>query len=187
MRASSTRLWAAENGKPLLGEAGHRRRFGVEHFKYRQQLRDLQHFLELAAQVAKAQRCALLLRGMVRGHQRAQARAVNERDVVHVEHNFFLAFGQQTLHFLAERVALVAEHDPPIQRDHRHAIHFALRQFQSHVLFLLIGKRVRRQPVPSPKAYPVTSRFAKSSASHSVVVRARHIVAANVADEFAAP
>jgi len=38
-----------------LGEARHGLRFGVEHFKHRQQLGDLQHFLELAAQVAKPQ------------------------------------------------------------------------------------------------------------------------------------
>src|SRR5215467_13526168 len=39
----------------------------------------------------------------------------------------------------------------------------------------------------SPKAYPVTPRFAKYSGSHLVVVRAGHIVAAFAADEFATP
>src|SRR5215470_9878120 len=63
-------------GAGALAEARHGLRFGVVHIEHRQQLGDLQHFLELAAQVAETQRRALALCAVMRRHQRAQARAV---------------------------------------------------------------------------------------------------------------
>ena len=67
----------------------------------------------------------------MRRHQRAQARAVDERDVVHVQHDFLFAFGDQALHFFAQRVALFAQHDAPVKRNHRHAVHFPLVIFKA--------------------------------------------------------
>ncbi len=42
-------------GAGALAEARHGLRFGVVHIEHREQLRDLEHFLELAAQVAETQ------------------------------------------------------------------------------------------------------------------------------------
>ena len=123
----------------LLREAGYGFRLAVVHVEHRQQLGDLQDFLELAAEVRQFQCRALRLRAVMRGHQRAQARAVDERDVRHVQHDFRLSFSDQALHFFPQRVALFAEYDAAVQRHHGHAIHFPVCHLQSHCVFLLIG------------------------------------------------
>src|SRR5882762_6202050 len=68
----------------LLCEAGDGFGFGVEDIKDGQQLGDLQDFLELAAEVAEAQRGALRLHAVMRGNQRTQTGAVDEGDVVQI-------------------------------------------------------------------------------------------------------
>jgi len=123
----------------LLGEARDCLGFAVVHVEDGQQLGNLQDFLEFAAQVRQLQRSALRLGAVMRGHKRAETRAVDERDVRHVQHDFFLSFGDQALHFFAKRVALFTQHDASIQRHHGHAIHFPVRHLQSHCVFLLIG------------------------------------------------
>src|SRR6266403_4059898 len=138
----------------LLRKARHRLRLRVGNVKHRQQLRDLQHFLELAAQVTQPQRGSFFLRRVVRSHQRAQSRAINECDVVHIQDDLFLSVGQQGLDFFPQRSAFFAQYDSSVKRNHRHAVHFALTNFQCHDCFLLIGKRVRRQPIPEPKSIP---------------------------------
>src|SRR2546429_9552862 len=77
----------------LLGETGDGFGFGVEDIKDGQQLGDLQDFLELAAEVAEAQRGALRLHAVMRGNQRTQSGAVDEGDVVHIEDNFLFPPG----------------------------------------------------------------------------------------------
>jgi hypothetical protein len=52
---------------------------------------------------------------------------------------FFFSLGDQAFHFFAQRVALFAEHDAPVQRHHGHAVHFPVGHLQSHCVFLLIG------------------------------------------------
>jgi len=52
----------------------------------------------------------------------------------------FLSFGDLALQFHTQSIALVAEHDAAVQRHDGHAVHFAVRHFQSHVCFLLIEK-----------------------------------------------
>ena len=49
-----------------LAEAGDRLRFGVVHIEHREQLGDLEHFLELAAEMAETERCALALGAVMR-------------------------------------------------------------------------------------------------------------------------
>src|SRR5712692_11364388 len=71
---------------------------------------------------------------MMRRHQRSQPGAIDKRHVVHVEHDFLFATGDQAFHFFAKRVALFTEHDAPIQRHHSHAIHFAVRHLKCHIL-----------------------------------------------------
>src|SRR5436853_7737766 len=83
----------------LLCEAGHGFGFGVEDIKDGQQLGDLQDFLELAAEVAEAQRGALRLHAVMRGNQRAQTGAVDEGDVVHTEDNFLFPLADQAFTF----------------------------------------------------------------------------------------
>ncbi len=123
----------------LLSETCNCFGFAVVHVEHRQQLGDLQNFLELAAQVRQFQCGALRLRAVMRGDQRAQARAVDERDVRHVQHDFRFSFSDQALHFFAQRVALFAEYDAAVQRHHGHAIHFPVCHLQSHCVFLLVG------------------------------------------------
>src|SRR6266550_1475206 len=107
-------------------------------------------FLELAAQGAEAQRSALRLHAVMSGNEGAQPSAVDECDVVHVEDNFLFSFGDQAFYLFAQGIAFLAENDSAVQRHHGHAIHFAVCHLQSHVIFLLIGKRFRRQPGPEP-------------------------------------
>src|SRR5579885_1051900 len=56
----------------LLREAGNGIRFGVVNLEDGEQLGDLQHFLELAAEMAEAERSALRLGAVVRGHESAE-------------------------------------------------------------------------------------------------------------------
>ena len=123
----------------LLGEARDRLGFAVVHVENGEQFGNLQDFLKFAAQVRQLERSALRLGTVMRGDQSAQTRAVDERDVRHVQYNFFLPFGDQALHLFAQRVALFSEHDAPIQRHHGYAIHFPVRHLQGHCIFLLIG------------------------------------------------
>src|SRR5207253_7678022 len=120
-------------GSGTLGEAGDGFGFGLVHIEDGQQLGDLQDFLELAAQMAEPQRGALRLHGVMRGDQRAEAGAVNEGYVVHIQDNFLFSFGEQAFYFLAQGIAFLAEHNAAVQRDHSHAVHFAVRHLQSHV------------------------------------------------------
>jgi len=115
-----------------------------------QQLGDLEHFLELAAEVAEPQRSALRLHAVMRGDESAEAGAVNKSHVVHIEDNFLFSFSDQAFYFFAQGVAFLAEDNAPVQCHHGHAIHFAVCHLQGHVIFLLIGKRFRRQPGPEP-------------------------------------
>lgn len=117
-----------------FGEAGDCFGFSVEHFEDGEQFGDLQDFLKLAAEMAKAQSRALGLGAVMRGHQGAQAGAVDEGDVVHVEDNLFLAFGDQGFNFFAQRVAFFAEHDTAVHSHHCDAVHFAIRHLQCHVV-----------------------------------------------------
>ena len=134
----------------LLAEAGDGFGFGVVHIEDGEQLGDLENFLELAAEVAEAQGSALGLDAVMSGDERSQPGAVDERDVVHVEDNFLFTFGHQSFYFFAQGVAFLAEHNAPVQCHNGHAIHFAIRHLQSHVSFLLVGKRFQRQPGPEP-------------------------------------
>jgi len=138
MRVLSEKLFFARR-LSLLGEARDCLGLAVVHVEDGQQLGNLQDFLEFAAQVGELQRRTLRLGAVMRGHKRAETRAVDERDVRHVQHNFFLSFGDQAIHLFAKRVALFSEHDASIQRHHGHAIHFPVRHLQSHCVFLLIG------------------------------------------------
>jgi hypothetical protein len=54
-----------------------------------------------------------------------QARAVDERYVVHVQHNLLLSFRHHALDLFPERVAFFPQHDSPVQRDHGYAVHFS--------------------------------------------------------------
>ena len=76
------------------------------------------------------------------GFSRCNARpgAVDVLDVVHIQDDLLLSFGDQALQFLTQSIALLAEHDAAVQRHHGHAVHFAVRHLQSHVCFLLIDK-----------------------------------------------
>src|SRR5216684_1379092 len=84
--------------------------------------------------MAELERGALRLGAMMRRHQRSQPGAIDKRHVVHVEHDFLFATGDQAFHFFAKRVALFTEHDAPVQRNHSHAIHFAVRHLKCHIL-----------------------------------------------------
>src|SRR5216684_3532567 len=68
----------------------------VEH---RHQLGELQDFPEFAAQITELKRCALGFRAHIRGDQNAQSCAVDIFDVVHIQDDFLLPFGDQTLQF----------------------------------------------------------------------------------------
>src|SRR5690349_12065844 len=70
---------AAGSGAGGLAEAGDGLRFGVVHVEHREQLGDLENFLELAAEVAESQRRALTLGAVMRRDECAQAGAVDER------------------------------------------------------------------------------------------------------------
>lgn len=143
-------IWLGRLNASTFGEAGDGFGFGVVDVEDGQQLGDLEHFLELAAKVAEAQGSALGLDTVMGGDERTEPGAVDKSDVVHVEDNFLFSFGHQAFYFFAQRVAFLAEHNAAVQRYHGYAIHFAIRHLQSHVSFLLVGKRFRRQPGPEP-------------------------------------
>ena len=125
-------------GSSALGEASDGCSFRVVDVEDRQQLGDLKHFLELAPQVAQAQRGPLRFRAVMRSDQGAEAGAVDKSDVVHVEDDFLFSVGDQALHFFAQRIALFTQNDAAVQRHHGHAIHFAVRHLQCHVGILLV-------------------------------------------------
>src|SRR5258708_1343897 len=156
-----------------FGEAAYCFGFRVVDVENGEELGDLQNFLELAAQVAELEPGALGLGAVMRGHQRPEPGAVNEGHVVHVQHDFLFAGGNQAFHFFAKRVALFSQHDAPIQRHHCHAIHFPVRHLECHVV-LSSSIAVPAATVPGPQ-------------SISVIVRARHVIAAHRANQFAAP
>src|SRR5882762_2795701 len=142
-------LSRAELRAGTLRKAPHCLSFRVVNVENRQQLGDLQHFLKLAAQVAQLQPRSLRFRAVVRRHQRPQPRAVDERHIVHIQHDLLFSGGDQALHFFAKRVALFAEHDAAVQRHHCHAIHFAVRHLQSHVLISSsVAVPAATRPVP---------------------------------------
>src|SRR6266446_5434940 len=64
-----------------FGEAGDGFGFGVVDIEDGQQLGDLEHFLELAAEVAEAQGGALGLHTVMGGNERTQPGAVDKSDV----------------------------------------------------------------------------------------------------------
>src|SRR4029077_3427112 len=125
------------SGPGAFGEAGDGGGFGVVDVEDGEQLGDLQDFLEFAAEMAEAERRALTLRAVMRGYQRAETRAVDEGDVVHVEDDFLFTFGEQAFYFFAQGVALFSQNNAAVQRHHGHAIHFAIRHLQCHVRILL--------------------------------------------------
>jgi hypothetical protein len=67
------------------------------------------------------------------GHQSAEAGAVNITDLRQIQHDLFLAGGEQALHLFTKRIALFAQHDAPFDLQHRHAIHFVINHSQCHV------------------------------------------------------
>jgi hypothetical protein len=134
----------------LLGEAGYGFGFGLVDIEDGQQLGDLEDFLELAAEVAETQGGALHFHAVMGGDERAQPGAVDKGDIVHIEDNFLFTIGDQAFYFFAQGIAFFAEHDAAVQRHHGHAVHFAVGHLQSHGIFLLMGKRFRRQPGPEP-------------------------------------
>src|SRR6267143_1709601 len=158
----------------LLRETADGFGFGIENIEDGQQLGDLQDFLELAAEVAEAQRGTLRLYAVMRGDERAEPGAVDKGDVVHVQDDLPFAFGDQAFYFFAQRVAFLTEHNAAVQRHHGDAIHFSIRHLQSHVIFLLIANGFRRQPGPEP------SRI-------SVIVRTGHVITADRTDQLAPP
>src|SRR6266436_4870323 len=143
-------IWLGRLYASTLGEAGDGFGFGVVDVEDGQELGDLEHFLELAAEVAEAQGSALGLDTVMGGDERTEPGAVNKSDVVHVEDNFLFSFGHQAFYLFTQGVAFLAEHNAAVQRHDGHAIHFAIGHLQSHVSFLLVGKRFRRQPEPEP-------------------------------------
>ena len=124
-------------GAGAFGEAGDRGGFGIVDVEDGEQLGDLQHFLELAAKVAEAERGALTFGAVMRGDEGAETRAVDKGDVVHVEDDFLFALGEESLYFFTQRVALFSQNDAAVQCHHGHAIHFAVRHLQCHVRILL--------------------------------------------------
>src|SRR5467141_2370837 len=136
-----------------FGEAGDGFGFGVVDIEDGQQLGDLEDFLELAAQVAETQRSALRLDAVMSGNEGAQPGAVDESDVVHVEDNFLFSFGDQALDLFTQGVAFLAEYDTAVQRQHRHAIHFAVSHLQSHVISSSSESGSGGNPGRSRKAY----------------------------------
>src|SRR5437764_10062659 len=96
-----------------LGEAGDSFRFGLVHIEDGQQLGDLQDFLELAAQMAEPQRGALRLHGVMRGDQRAEAGAVNEGYVVHIEDNFLFSSAKKLFYFFPQALVSLPNPMPP--------------------------------------------------------------------------
>src|SRR5437899_1073965 len=94
-------IWLGRLCSGALGEAGHGFGFGIEDVEDRQQFRDLQDFLEFRAEMAEAERSTLRLHAVMRGDERAQAGAVNECNVVHVQDNFLLSSGDQAFYFFA--------------------------------------------------------------------------------------
>src|SRR5712691_265640 len=88
-------IWLGRLRSGAFGEAGDSFGFGLVDVEDGQQLGDLEHFLELAAEVAEAQRSTLRLYAMVRGDERAKPGAVDKRDVIHIEDNFLFSFGNQ--------------------------------------------------------------------------------------------
>src|SRR5579859_3726884 len=67
------------------------------------------------------------------GDQNAQSSAVDVFDVVHIQDNFLLTFGDQTLQFDTQSLTFLAEHDAPVEGHYRGAIHFAVGHLQCHV------------------------------------------------------
>jgi hypothetical protein len=61
--------------------------------------------------------------------------------------------GQKRLHFFAQRVAFFAQHDSPVERNHRHAVHFALTHFQCHVISSSSESGSGGNHFRSPKSY----------------------------------
>ena len=51
----------------------------------------------------------------MRSNQCPQPRAVDILDVVHIQDDFLLSFGDQALQFLTQSIALLAEHDAAFQ------------------------------------------------------------------------
>src|SRR2546427_677132 len=143
-------IWLGRLCSGAFGETGDGFGFGVVDIEDGQQLGDLEHFLELAAQVAEAQGGALCLHAVMGGDERTEPGTVDKSDVVHVEDNFLFSFCHQAFYFFAQAVAFLAEHNAAVQCHHGHAIHFAIGHLQSHVIILLVGKRFRRQPEPQP-------------------------------------
>src|SRR5712691_1741844 len=94
-------IWLGRLCSGALGEAGHGFGFGIEDVEDRQQFRDLQDFLEFRAEMAEAERSTLRLHAVMRGDERAQAGAVNECNVVHVQDNLLLSSGDQAFYFFA--------------------------------------------------------------------------------------
>src|SRR5277367_6935596 len=88
-----------------FGKAVYSFGFRVVDLKHGEELGDLQDFLELAAEMAEAESCALRLGAVVRGDQGAETGAVDEGDVVHVEDNVLFPVSDQRLDLLAQRVA----------------------------------------------------------------------------------
>src|SRR5882672_5951335 len=118
-------IWLGRLYASTLGEAGVG--FGVVDVEDGQQLGDLEHFLELAAEVAEAEGSALGLDTVMGGDERTEPGAVNKSDVVHVEDNFLFSFGHQAFYFFAQGVAFLTEHNAAVQCHHGYAIHFAIR------------------------------------------------------------
>src|SRR5215831_176378 len=148
--SAATRIRLGRLCSGAFGKAGYSLRFGVEHVEDRHQLGDLQDFLEFAAQMAKPQPRTLRFGAVMSSYERAQPGAVNERHVVHVEDNFLFSRSDEAFYLFAQRVAFFTQHDAAVQRHHGDAIHFSIGHLQSHVSFLLVGKRFRRQPSPEP-------------------------------------
>jgi len=115
-------------------EAGDGGGIAVEDVEYGHQLRDLQNFLELGAEVGELERGALRARAMERGDQRSEPGAVDVSDVRQIQHDLFLSRRHQRLDSLAESVALLAENDPAVDIEHGNAIHIVIRYSQCHVL-----------------------------------------------------
>src|ERR1700732_2980110 len=80
--------------------------FCIVDIEYGHQLGDLQHFLELAAEITQTQRYALVLCAKVPSDKCAQARAVDILNLVHIQYDFLLSLGDQALQFLTQRIAL---------------------------------------------------------------------------------
>src|ERR1700676_716487 len=138
-----------------------------------QQLCYLQDFVKFSTQIAEAQGCTQSFGADVRSDQSAQPRAVDIFNIGHVQDDLLLSCGDQTLQFLTERIALLAQHNLTVQCHHGHAFYFAVGHSYSHAHSFRAGTRLHA--VSTFRS--LRSALLLACGKHSVVVQANSGVA----------